>query len=128
VALILVVDDDAGVRRSVERVLQSRGHQVLLAADGGEGLRTWRERGADLVVLDIHMPNTDGIEVLVQLRGLAPRLPVIVISGGVQTRNLDLLADAKLLGASAVLQKPFTLDEILGAVDRAVRPADAPDA
>ena len=127
-ALILVVDDDAGVRRSVERVLQSRGHQVLLAADGGEGLRTWRERGADLVVLDIHMPNTDGIEVLVQLRGLAPRLPVIVISGGVQTRNLDLLADAKLLGASAVLQKPFTLDEILGAVDRAVRPADAPDA
>jgi CheY-like chemotaxis protein len=127
VALILVVDDDAGVRRSVERVLQSRGHQVLLAADGGEGLRTWRERGADLVVLDIHMPNTDGIEVLVQLRGLAPRLPVIVISGGVQTRNLDLLADAKLLGASAVLQKPFTLDEILGAVDRAVRPSDAPD-
>jgi DNA-binding NtrC family response regulator len=52
---------------------------------------------------------------------------VIVISGGVQTRNLDLLADAKLLGASAVLQKPFTLDEILGAVDRAVRPSDAPD-
>jgi CheY-like chemotaxis protein len=126
-ALILVVDDDAGVRRSMERVLQSRGHQVLLAADGGEGLRTWREHGADLVVLDIHMPDTDGIEVLVQLRGLAPRLPVIVISGGVQTRNLDLLADAKLLGASAVLQKPFTLDEILGAVDRAVRPADATD-
>jgi CheY-like chemotaxis protein len=126
-ALILVMDDDAGVRRSVERVLQSRGHQVLLAADGGEGLRTWREHGADLVVLDIHMPDTDGIEVLVQLRGLAPRLPVIVISGGVQTRNLDLLADAKLLGASAVLQKPFTLDEILGAVDRAVRPSDAPD-
>ena len=84
-ALILVMDDDADVRRSLERVLVSRGHQVLLAADGGEGLRTWRERGADLVLLDIHMPNTDGIEVLVQLRGKAPRLPVIVISGGDQT-------------------------------------------
>ncbi len=126
-ALILVVDDDAGVRRSVERVLQSRGHEVLLAGDGAEGLRTWRERGADLVLLDIHMPDTDGIEVLVQLRGLAPRLPVIVMSGGVQTRNLDLLADAKLLGASAVLRKPFTLDEIMNAIDGAVRPADATD-
>ncbi len=126
-ALILVVDDDAGVRRSLERVLLSRGHQVLLAADGGEGLQTWRERGADLVLLDIHMPNTDGIEVLVQLRGKAPRLPVIVMSGGDQTRHLDLLGDARLLGASAVLSKPFTLDEIVGAVERAVGPLGPSD-
>jgi CheY-like chemotaxis protein len=127
VALILVMDDDAGVRRSLERVLLSRGHEVLLAADGGQGLRTWRERGADLVLLDIHMPDTDGIEVLVQLRGQAPSLPVIVISGGDQTRHLDLLGDAQLLGASAVLRKPFTLDELVGAVERAVTPPGPPD-
>ena len=126
-SLILVVDDDAGVRRSLERLLVSRGHEVLLACDGGQGLRTWRDRGADLVLLDIHMPDTDGIEVLVQLRAQAPRLPVIVISGGDQTRDLDLLGDARLLGANAVLSKPFTLDEIMGAVDRAVALASPPD-
>lgn len=119
-ALILVVDDDPGVRRSLERVLESRGHQVLLAADGGQGLRIWRERGADLVLLDIHMPDTDGIEVLVQLRGLARALPVIVMSGGDQTRRLALLGDAKLLGAWALLKKPFTLGEVIGLVNRAV--------
>jgi CheY-like chemotaxis protein len=118
VALILVVDDDLAVRRALERVFLNRGHQVLLAADGGQGLRVWRERGADLVLLDIHMPGTNGIEVLVQLRGLAPRLPVIVMSGGYQTQKLDLLGDAELLGASAVLRKPFTLEEIFSLVDR----------
>jgi CheY-like chemotaxis protein len=104
-------------------VLESRGHQVLLAVDGGEGLRTWRERGADLVLLDIHMPDTDGIEVLVQIRGRAPSLPVIVMSGGDQTRYLDLLGDAQLLGASAVLRKPFTLDEVVSVVDGKLGPA-----
>jgi CheY-like chemotaxis protein len=118
VALILVVDDDPAVRRALERVLQSRGHQVLLAADGRQGLRIWRERGADLVLLDIHMPDMDGIEVLVQLRGLAPRLPVIVMSGGDQTRSLDLLGmpSSRRFG---VLKKPFTLNEVVGVVDRA---------
>ena len=124
-ALILVVDDDADVRRSLERVLQSRGHRTMMAADGGEGLRVWREHGADLVLLDIHMPDTDGIEVLVQLRGLARTLPVIVMSGGDQTRRLDLLGDAKLLGAWAVLRKPFTLDEVLGLVTQAIAGPDA---
>jgi CheY-like chemotaxis protein len=123
---ILVVDDDAAVRRALERVLSRHGHEVLLAADGGQGLRRWREEGADLVLLDIHMPNTDGIEVLVQLRGLAPRLPVIVMSGGDQTKQLDLLGDAKLLGARAVLKKPFTLAEIFGVIDDALRSLDPP--
>jgi CheY-like chemotaxis protein len=127
VTLILVVDDDPGIRRSLERLFLSRGHQVALAADGGQGLRVWRERGADLVLLDIHMPETNGIEVLVQLRGLAPRLPVIMMSGGDQTRRLNLLGDAQLLGASAVLRKPFTLAEIVGVVDRAMEGSDARD-
>ena len=116
--LVLVIDDDPAVRRALERVFLKHGHQVLLAADGEQGLRLWRERGADLVLLDIHMPGTNGIEVLVQLRGLSPRLPVIVMSGGDQTRDLDLLGDAELLGASAVLSKPFTLDEVFSLMNR----------
>jgi CheY-like chemotaxis protein len=126
VALILVVDDDPGIRRSLSRVFERRGHQLLVADDGGQGLRVWREHKADVVLLDIHMPEMDGIEVLVQLRGLAPDLPVIVMSGGDQTSRLDLLGDAKLLGAWALLRKPFTLDEVTEVVDRAVLLVEGP--
>jgi CheY-like chemotaxis protein len=126
VARILVVDDDPGIRRSLSRVFERRGHQLQLAPDGGQGLRLWREGGADVVLLDIHMPEVDGIEVLVQLRGLAPELPVIVMSGGDQTQRLDLLGDAKLLGAWALLRKPFTLDEVIEVVDRAIRVVEGP--
>jgi DNA-binding NtrC family response regulator len=126
VARILVVDDDPGIRRSLSRVLERRGHQLQVAPDGRQGLRLWREGGADVVLLDIHMPEVDGIEVLVQLRGLAPELPVIVMSGGDQTRRLDLLGDAHLLGAWALLRKPFTLDEVIEVVERAVRAIEGP--
>ena len=115
-ALILVVDDNAGVRGVVERALQSCGHQVLLAEDGDRAIRVWRERGADLVLLDIHMPNADGIESLVHLRALAPGLPIIMMSGGTQTGELDLLGDALLLGAVGVLAKPFTLQQLYATV------------
>jgi DNA-binding response OmpR family regulator len=82
-----------------------------------EGLRLWREHGAAAVILDIHMPRADGIETLVQLRALAPDLPVIVISGGDQTRALGLLGDARLLGATRTLAKPFSLSELTAAVN-----------
>jgi len=126
VALILVVDDDPGIRRSLSRVFERRGHELLVAPDGDQGIRVWRERNADVVLLDIHMPEMNGIEVLVQLRGLAPDLPVIVMSGGDQTSRLDLLGDAQLLGAWALLRKPFTLDEVIEVVDRAVLVVEGP--
>ena len=68
------------------------------------------------------MPEMDGLELLVQFRALAPAMPVIVMSGGVQTGGLDLLADARLLGACTTLAKPFSIDELLGAVARALAP------
>jgi len=124
-----VIDDSEDIRRTLERLLAQAGHEVLLAADGVEGLRLWRERGADLVITDLHMPDKDGIETLVELRAFGPGVPVIAISGGDQTRRLDLLGDAALLGAVATLAKPFTRDELLGAVALALdrpRPPAAP--
>lgn len=115
-ARILVIDDAEDIRRTLERLLVHAGHEVLLAADGAQGLRVWRERGADLVITDLHMPDKDGIETLVELRAFGPEVPVIAISGGDQTRRLDLLGDAALLGAVATLAKPFTRDELLSAV------------
>src|SRR5919112_747751 len=119
-ARILVVDDEAPLRDTLARLLQREGHEVVTAADGIEGLRRWREHGATAVILDIHMPRSDGIETLVQLRALAPDLPVIVISGGDQTQTLGLLGDARLLGATRTLAKPFSLSELTAAVNLAL--------
>jgi two-component system response regulator AtoC len=111
VATILLVDDDPLVRRTLTLALERIGHQVVPAENGLEGARRAREGGVDLAVVDIHMPDMDGLELLAQLRATCATLPVIMMSGGDQTRDLALLGDAKLLGASAALAKPFSLDE-----------------
>jgi DNA-binding response OmpR family regulator len=114
---ILIIDDEAALRDVLARLLEREGHEVFTAGDGVDGLRLWREHGAAAVILDIHMPRSDGIETLVQLRAVAPELPVIVISGGDQTRALGLLSDARLLGATRTLAKPFSLSELTAAVN-----------
>jgi DNA-binding NtrC family response regulator len=119
---ILVVDDNAGLADVVRRVLERDGHEVRVAVTGLEGARRHREQATDLAIIDIHMPEMDGLELLVQFRAIAPEMPVIVMSGGVQTGSLNLLADARLLGAFATLAKPFSVDELLGAVARALAP------
>jgi two-component system response regulator AtoC len=111
VATILLVDDDPLVRRTLTLALERIGHQVVPAENGLEGARRAREGGVDLAVVDIHMPDMDGLELLAQLRATCATLPVLRMSGGDQTRDLALLGDAKLLGASAALAKPFSLDE-----------------
>ena len=117
---ILVVDDNAGLADVVRRVLEREGHEVRVALTGLEGARRQQEQDADLAIVDIHMPEMDGLELLVQFRAIAPQMPVIVMSGGVQTGGLNLLGDARLLGAFATLAKPFSVDELLGAVARAL--------
>jgi DNA-binding response OmpR family regulator len=112
VATILLVDDDPQVRRTLRVALERIGHRVVPAENGLDGARRAREGGVDLAIVDIHMPDMDGLELLAQLRATCPTLPVIMMSGGDQTRNLSLLDDAKLLGASAALAKPFSLDEL----------------
>jgi DNA-binding response OmpR family regulator len=112
VATILLVDDDPLVRRTLTLALERIGHVVVPAENGLEGARRARERGLDLAIVDIHMPDMDGLELLAQLRATCAALPIIMMSGGDQTRDLALLRDAKLLGASAALAKPFSLDEL----------------
>jgi DNA-binding response OmpR family regulator len=112
VATILLVDDDPLVRRTLARALDRLGHGVVASANGLDGARRARDGGLDLAIVDIHMPDMDGLELLAQLRATCPTLPVIMMSGGDQTRDLALLGDAKLLGASATLAKPFSLDEL----------------
>ena len=119
-ARILVVDDQREVRSALQRALERGGHEVMVAVDGLDGVRAVRSAPVDLALIDIHMPEMDGIELLINFKAAAPSMPVIVMSGSEQSRRLDLLKDASLLGATGILAKPFTLEELRAAVARAL--------
>src|SRR2546430_17356602 len=76
---ILVIEDDALLRGAIRIVLESAGYEVLDAADGDAGLRLHREQGADLVVVDLYMPERDGLEVIREVRAEAPQSKIIAM-------------------------------------------------
>jgi DNA-binding NtrC family response regulator len=121
---ILIVDDDPGIRRTLHLLLSKSGYQVTQAGDGLEALRLWREHGGDLVITDLHMPEKNGIEMIVELLTHSPGMRIIAMSGGGQTKRLDLLGNATMLGAVFTIEKPFTLPEMLAVVKRALNGAD----
>ncbi len=121
---IMVVDDDAGIRRVLHILLSRAGYQVSQARDGVEALRLWRDAGSDLVITDLHMPEKDGIEMIIELLSYNPDVRIIAMSGGGQTKRLDLLGNAALLGAVHTIEKPFTLSEMMNTVRRALAGAD----
>jgi DNA-binding NtrC family response regulator len=117
---ILIVDDDAGIRRTLQALLKRAGYDVMLACDGNEAVRLWRDHGGDLVITDLHMPEKDGIQTIIELQSHSPDVRIIAMSGGGQTKRLDLLGNASLLGAVLTIEKPFTIDEMMAMVNRAL--------
>ena len=120
---ILVVDDDPGIRRTLQALLSRAGYRVTQARDGTEAVRLWREQGGDLVITDLHMPEKDGIQTIIELLSHSPGARIIAMSGGGQTKRLDLLGNASLLGAVLTIEKPFTISEMMMLVGRALRGA-----
>lgn len=116
-ARILVIDDEDGVRAIVREMLERAGYEVLDAPEGGKGLELLRERPVDLVITDLFMPEKEGIATIRELRRNFPNVKIIAMSGGGRTRNLDILSDAKRLGAARTLTKPFDPQEMLAAVE-----------
>ena len=114
---ILVVDDEAGIRSSVRGVLADEGYRVLEAEDGRGALQLIASEHPRLVILDIWMPEMDGIELLRHIRDSHPGTPVIVISGH---GNIETAVTATKLGAFDFIEKPFSLDGLLHVVDRAL--------
>lgn len=121
---IMIVDDDAGIRRALHILLSRAGYQVTQARNGIEALSLWRNTGGDLVITDLHMPEKDGIETIVELLSHTPGIRIIAMSGGGQTRRLDLLGNATMLGAVFTIEKPFTLNEMMSMVRRALNGAE----
>ena len=117
-ASILVVDDDTNVLRIIESILQQDGHEVACATDGRLGIRTFKEVNPDLAIIDIIMPNQEGLETIIELRALEPALPIIAMSVGIRSSIADFLTMSLELGASEILRKPFDRQELRAMVRR----------
>ena len=115
-ARVLVADDDELIREIVHRTLTAAGHEVVEASDGRSCEEQIERRLPDLVIIDIVMPEKEGIEVIADIRGRHPKLKILAISGGGRASGDDFLALAKRFGANATLVKPFGVQELLRAV------------
>jgi len=115
---VMLVEDDPGVSQSLSKTLLAAGYVVVPAANGAEAVRLWLEGRSDLVILDMFMPEKDGLETIVELQGLTPNVPIIAITGGGIHGRFDILKDAQRLGAVETFKKPFDTRELLAAVAR----------
>nr|MBA3564456.1 sigma-54-dependent Fis family transcriptional regulator [Gammaproteobacteria bacterium] len=120
---ILVVDDEADIRRLLMEILSEEGYQVSVAADAAEARKSWELLDPDLVLLDIWMPDTDGITLLRE-RAEKPglRCPVVMMSGH---GTVDTAVEATRLGAVDFIEKPLSLAKLLRTVENALGDARA---
>ena len=117
-AVVMVIDDDAALRRVIVRALGGGGHEVVEAENGAEALALLQQHRPAIVVTDILMPKTEGIETINKVKELFPDIKIIAMSGGGMSRNLMFLDIARAIGAEATLAKPFRPVELVAAVDR----------
>jgi two-component system KDP operon response regulator KdpE len=117
VSVVLVVDDEPHLVRTLAINLRARDHQVETAGDGRSALQAFHEREPDLVVLDLGLPDLDGVEVLRRIREVSS-VPVIVLSA--RSESVDKV-EALDLGADDYVTKPFGMEELLARVRVALR-------
>ncbi len=124
-ATVLVADDDRAIRASLGRALELDGYRVVLVPDGAAALAAIREARPDVAVLDVMMPNVDGLTVCRVLRAERDRLPVLMLTARTETPDRVAGLDA---GADDYLAKPFDLPELMArlrALLRRARPDEA---
>jgi YesN/AraC family two-component response regulator len=125
-AHVLLVDDDQFVVETLSSAITNKGHTLVTARDGKEGIRKFAEGRFDLVITDIIMPEKEGIETIMEMRRLAPGTRIVAMSGGGRTGNVDFLHMAEKLGATATLTKPIRLAEFYETLERCL--SSAPEA
>jgi len=110
---VLVVDDNSDMRSFLKLVLERAGFEAQVAADGQRALDLQRERPADVLITDIFMPESDGIELIARFKSGFPQVKIIAMSGGGHVSKKDYLPVAKEIGADGVLQKPFAAETLV---------------
>ncbi len=122
---ILLIDDEPQIRSMLTQVLTRAGYEVTEAANGAEGIRSFHEAPADLVITDLIMPGQDGIEAIIELRRQSPTVKIIAVSGGGRIGAQEYLWMARNLGAAVTLDKPVERQRLLDEV-RALLGQEAP--
>ncbi|MBN2232561.1 MAG: sigma-54-dependent Fis family transcriptional regulator [Deltaproteobacteria bacterium] len=114
---VLIVDDEPDVRRSLVDIFSDEGYAASGAETGGEAIRLAAAEGFDLVLLDIWLPDTDGLQVLEQLKAARPEMPVIMISGH---GTIETAVQSTKLGAFDFIEKPFSLEKLVITAENAL--------
>ena len=114
---ILLVEDDDLFAGMVDKMLVRAGYNLIRASDGRKAMRAYNPHTVDLVLTDLVMPDMEGIELICELRRLHPGVKIIAMSGGGRNRPETLLQPARLLGAVCTLEKPFSNQQLLNALD-----------
>ena len=120
-ARILVIDDDELVRGTVQAMLESDGHEAVLAVDGDDGVRRFHQQRFDLVLCDVFMPQKEGLETVREIRQSSRETPIISMTGSVPAGDggrldPDFLRMSSALGATRTIAKPFRPRELLALV------------
>ena len=115
---VLVVDDEESLRNVVRKTLESEGLSVVTAADAETALMLVRASPPSLVIADVFLPEMSGIELLEEIRREVPRVPVVLMSGGGEHKNLAPLEAGRFLGASASIAKPFRPAQLVALVHK----------
>jgi len=115
---VLVVDDEANLRKVLATLLRRNGYEVTVAADGEQGLAEIEKNGADIVVTDLVMPKLGGLELLKTLNGTRPEIPVIIITAH---GSVDSAVEAIKLGAFDYITKPFDQAELAVVIAKAAK-------
>jgi DNA-binding NtrC family response regulator len=114
-ARVLVVDDEADLRMLLEHAVAKAGYEVVTASDGEEAISLLVKRKFDIVLLDIQMPNTNGIEVLKYIQKNTPTTKTIMLTG---YADLKHAMEAREFGAQDFISKPYKVEEILYTITR----------
>jgi len=117
-ALIMIVDDEPHIQLALRQIVESAGHRVIEAGNGQDAIDLFGEFQPDLVITDVFMPHTDGIEAIRAIRHSAPNAKIIAISGAYVGDGWNYLDSVVVLGANVALQKPFTCSQLVSAIDR----------
>ncbi|HVY23820.1 MAG TPA: response regulator [Steroidobacteraceae bacterium] len=115
---ILLIDDDDDFRTMMSITLQRLGYEVEEANDGNKGIALHQQREFDVVMVDLIMPEKEGMETITEMRVNRPETKIIAMSGGGRISAKDILPMARAVGANQVLAKPFSNEEMLAAFKR----------
>jgi CheY-like chemotaxis protein len=124
---LILADDNEDFRTLLKTMLTDAGYEVLTAANGIEALRLCETRAVEGAIVDLVMPEKEGLETIVEMRRRFPQIKTIAITGGGRGPSKVYLETARRLGATAALAKPFHVSDLLRTLDRILAP-DPPSA